>query len=250
MTRLRAKDLVVTAGPRCLLDAVSVDLAPGSLVGLIGPNGAGKSTLLRALAGLLRPAAGGVTLDGAPLADVPPPERGRRIGNLPQSFQPVWDYTVREVIELGASRRPGAALAIPDILHDHDLAGLSDRRWSQISGGERARALLAATLVAKPDVVLADEPGASLDIGHRLDLMRRLRARAQHGIVVVVLHDLDRAVLDCDRLVLLDRGRILCDGAAATVAVSPELDRVFGVRFERGILSSTMDSYLPIARRP
>lgn len=249
MTRLRAEDLVVTAGPHRLLDAISVDLVPGSLVGLIGPNGAGKSTLLRALAGLLRPAAGRVTLDGAPLVDLPPPERGRRIGYLPQSFQPAWDYTVQEVIALGASRRPGAALAIPDLLRDHDLAELADHCWSRISGGERARALLAATLVARPDIVLADEPGASLDLGHRLDLMRRLRAWAQHGIVVVVLHDLDRAVLDCDRLVLLERGRIRCDGAAATVAVSPELDRVFGVRFERGFLSSTMDSYLPIARR-
>ncbi|KMO17367.1 ABC transporter ATP-binding protein [Methylobacterium indicum] len=249
MTRLSAEGLVATAGPRRLLDGVSVDLVPGALVGLIGPNGAGKSTLLRTLAGLLRPAAGRVTLDGVPLADLPSSERGRRIGYLPQSFQPAWDYTVREVIELGASRRPGAALAIPDLLRDHALADLAERRWSQVSGGERARALLATTLVAEPDVVLADEPGASLDIGHRLDLMRRLRAWARHGIVVVVLHDLDRAVVDCDRLVLLERGRIVRDAAAAAVAASQDLDRVFGVRFERTTLAEAGAVVLPVAHR-
>ncbi|GJD58437.1 ABC transporter ATP-binding protein [Methylobacterium dankookense] len=250
MSRLRADSLTVMAGTRRLLDAVSVDLAPGALVGLIGPNGAGKSTLLRCLAGLLRPGGGAVTLDGAPLADLPSRERGRRIGYLPQSFQPAWDYTVGEVVALGASRRPGATLRIPDLLRDHELTGLGERRWSQVSGGERARALLAATLVAEPDVLLADEPGASLDIGHRIDLMRRLRDWSRRSIVVVVLHDIERAALDCDRLLLLEEGRIVRDGAAATVAGSPDLDRVFGIRFERGSLAGGADAVLMLERRP
>lgn len=249
MSRLRVDSLTVAAGARRLLDAVSLDLAPGSLVGLIGPNGAGKSTLLRSLAGLLRPGTGTVTLDGVPLADLPSRERGRRIGYLPQSFQPAWDYTVREVVELGATRQPGAALCIPDLLRDHDLMGLGDRRWSQVSGGERARALFAATLVAEPEVLLADEPGASLDIGHRIDLMRRLRTYARQSIVVVVLHDIERAALDCDRLVLLKESHVILDGAAMCVAGSPELDRVFGVRFERGSLAGSADAFLTLMRR-
>ncbi|MFG5117935.1 ABC transporter ATP-binding protein [Methylorubrum sp. POS3] len=244
MSRLRAEHLVVTAGSRRLLEAVSVDLEPGALVGLIGPNGAGKSTLLRCLAGLRPPDQGVVTLDGNPLTDLPIRERGRRIGYLPQSFQPTWDYTIREIVELGASRRAGAAIRIPEMLRDHELSDLAERRWSQVSGGERARALLAATLIAEPVILLADEPGASLDIGHRFDLMRRLRAYARHNIVVVILHDIERAALDCDRLLLLDRGAIVLDDAATTVAAAPVLDRVFGLRFERGLLSETADAYL------
>lgn len=249
MSHLRAERLTVAAERRRLLEAVSVDLSPGALVGLIGPNGAGKSTLLRCLAGLLRPDSGAVTLDGTALADLPPSERGRHIGYLPQSFHPAWDYTVQEVVELGASRQPGAALKIPDLLRDHGLLSLAARRWSQVSGGERARALLAATLVAEPSVLLADEPGASLDIGHRIDLMRRLRAWARRSIVVVVLHDIERAALDCDRLLLLEQGHIVCDSAAAAVARSPDLDRVFGLRFERGPLSQSADAFLTLERR-
>ncbi|CAO4178305.1 ABC transporter ATP-binding protein [Methylorubrum populi] len=249
MSHLRAERLTLAAGRRRLLEAVSVDLAPGALVGLIGPNGAGKSTLLRCLAGLLRPDSGAVTLDGTTLADLPPRERGRHIGYLPQSFHPAWDYTVQEVVELGASRQPGAALKIPDLLQDHGLLSLAARRWSQVSGGERARALLAATLVAEPSVLLADEPGASLDIGHRIDLMRRLREWARRSIVVVVLHDIERAALDCDRLLLLEQGHIVRDSAAAAVARSPDLDRVFGLRFERGSLSQSADAFLTLERR-
>ncbi|ACL56324.1 ABC transporter ATP-binding protein [Methylobacterium nodulans] len=248
MSRLVAKSVTVKVEGRQLLDGISLDLEPGALVGLIGPNGAGKSTLLRCLAGLQSPSSGSVDLGGTALAALPPRERGRRIGYLPQTFQPAWDYTVREIVELGASRTAGAFARLPGLLRDHELAELADRPWSRISGGERARALLGATLVAEPTVLLADEPGASLDIGHRIDLMRRLHAYAADHIVVVVLHDIERAVRDCDRLILLKRGRIVRDGAAASVACSPDLDRVFGVRFGRRHLDPETDAVLMVER--
>jgi len=235
MSVLAAGALVVARAdaPAPILDAVSFRAEPGRLVGLIGPNGAGKSTLLRCLAGLVTPQTGAVTLDGRPLAALPAPERGRRIGYLPQSFQPAWDYTVRAVLELGASRAPGALSRVPAALDAHDLTALTERPWSRLSGGERARALLAAVLVAEPPVLLADEPGASLDIGHRIDLLARLARYARTRTVIVVLHDLERAVRDCDRLVLLDKGRIVLDAAAGVVAASDLLDTTFGVRFTR-----------------
>ncbi|MCJ2082660.1 ABC transporter ATP-binding protein [Methylobacterium sp. J-090] len=235
MSVLAADNLVVGRDDArtCILDGVSFRAEPGRLVGLIGPNGAGKSTLLRCLAGLAAPEAGTVTLDGRPLAALPAAERGRRIGYLPQSFHPAWDYTVRAVVELGASRAPGAALRVPAALEANGLADLAERPWSRLSGGERARALLAAVLVAEPPVLLADEPGASLDVGHRVDLLRRLTLYARTRTVIVVLHDLERAVRDCDRLVLLDRGRIVLDGTANAVALSPVLDATFGIAFHR-----------------
>ena len=247
MSHLAAEGLVVTAGERRLLDGVSLRLEPGALVGLIGPNGAGKTTLLRCLAGLARPDAGTVALDGTALATLPVSERGRRIGYLPQSFQLAWDYTVREVVALGASRASGAGARIPAVLRAHDLTALADRPWSGVSGGERARTLLAATLVAEPAVLLADEPGASLDIGRRLDLMRRLRAYAREHVAVVVLHDIEQAVRDCDRLVLMDGGRVILDGPAPALAGSPEIDRIFGVRFARTPLDTEADALLAVS---
>ncbi|WCS26711.1 ABC transporter ATP-binding protein [Methylobacterium sp. NMS14P] len=247
MSRLIANSAVVMAGKRRILDTVSLDFAPGTLVGLIGPNGAGKSTLLRCLAGLQSVASGEVALDGSALTSLKAAERGRRIGYLPQAFQPAWDYSVREVVELGASRAIGASVRIPAVLRDHELGDLADRPWSRISGGERARALLAAVLVAAPPVLLADEPGASLDIGHRIDLMRRLRLHAREAVVIVVLHDLERAACDCDRLVLLEHGRVVLDGEASTVAQAPDLDRVFGVRFARRPADPDADALVTFA---
>ncbi|WP_100253489.1 ABC transporter ATP-binding protein [Methylobacterium sp. UNC300MFChir4.1] len=233
MSRLVAESVTVSERGLRLLDAVSLTLEPGHLVGLIGPNGAGKSTLLRSLAGLRDVSSGRIALDGHAVSGMGAAERGRRIGYLPQSFQPAWDYTVREVVELGASRRPGAGAGLPASLAEHELTALADRPWSRLSGGERARTLLAAILIAQPDVVLADEPGAALDIRHSIDLMRRLSAYARDHTVVVILHDLDRAARDCGRLVLMERGRIVLDGPAEDVAGSPVLDQVFGVRFAR-----------------
>lgn len=244
MTHLIAKGITATAGADRLLDAVDLDIKPGALIGLIGPNGAGKSTLLRTLAGLSRPQAGVVILDGRPVVDLPPRERARRIGYLPQTFQPAWDYNVRTIVELGASRMPGAERRLDEILCTHDLVDLAGRPWSRISGGERARALLAATMIAEPEVLLADEPGASLDIGHRIDLIRRLHAYARDRIVVLVLHDIEQAVRDCDRLVLLGRGRIMGDGPVAEIARGNDLDHLFGVRFARTYLYGTVDAVL------
>lgn len=231
MSVVAANSLVMGEGR--ILDRVSFRAGPGRLIGLIGPNGAGKSSLLRCLAGLTRPESGSVTLDGAALADLPAPERGRWIGYLPQSFQPAWDYTVQAVVELGASRALGAQGRVAETLREHELSALADRPWSRLSGGERARTLLAAVLVAEPAVLLADEPGASLDIGHRIDLLARLAVYARTRTVVVVLHDIERAVRDCGRLVLLQDGRIVLDDAAGVVARSPLIDTTFGVRFGR-----------------
>ncbi|MBA9071596.1 iron complex transport system ATP-binding protein [Methylobacterium sp. RAS18] len=244
MTHLIAKGITVTAGAHHLLDAVDLDIKPGALIGLIGPNGAGKSTLLRTLAGLSRPQAGVAILDGRPVVDLPPRERTRRIGYLPQTFQPAWDYNVRTIVELGASRMPGAERRLDEILCTHDLVDLAERPWSRISGGERARALLAATMIAEPEVLLADEPGASLDIGHRIGLIRRLHAYARDRIVVLVLHDIEQAVRDCDRLVLLGRGRIVGDGPVAEIARGNDLDHLFGVRFARTYLDAAVEAVL------
>ena len=233
MTALAAGGLVVERTGRRLLDGLAFDLRPGEVVGIVGPNGAGKSTLLRCLAGLLAPDQGEVRLGGRPIAELPGRERAALLGYVPQRFEPAWDYSAREILEMGVGRVAGSRPHLPDAIREGELSSLLDRRWSRLSGGERARTLLASVVVTRPPVLLADEPGASLDMGHRFSTLARLRAYARDNAVAVVLHELDLALRFCDRLVVLHRGRVALDAPAELAAESPVLDEVFGVAFRR-----------------
>jgi iron complex transport system ATP-binding protein len=234
MSALSAEGLVVRRGSATLLDGLSLSLDAAESVAIIGPNGAGKSTLLKALAGMETPTEGRVRLNGRAVADLPAAERARAIGFLPQYFEPHWDLSVAQLLRLGAERGerlPADALARAIVAFE--LAGLEPRRWSTLSGGERARVLLAAVLVVDPPVLLADEPVASLDIRHRLDVIGTLAARGRDRLSVVVVHDLDLAFSCFGRIVLLAGGRIVADAPAAQLVEDRRLDEAFGVRFER-----------------
>jgi len=234
MTVLAAHDLIVARGGRALVDRLSLDLGTTGSIALVGPNGAGKSTLLRLLAGLDKPDSGSIRLDGADLGTLSAVQRSRRIGYLPQHFEPHWDLTAGQLVELGAHRLEGlGAAAIRNVLESHALNDLADRRWSTLSGGERGRVLLAMVLVGDPSVLLADEPAAALDIRHRLDVAALLAARGLERLSVVVVHDLDLAFRFFDRVVVLDGGKVAADGPAAQLLHDERLDQAFGVRFER-----------------
>jgi ABC-type cobalamin/Fe3+-siderophores transport system ATPase subunit len=232
MTGIECRSISAEAGGRRLLDDVSLTFAHGTLTGLVGPNGAGKSTLLRMLAGYRRPDAGQVLWQGRDLSSWSAAQRGAAGGYLPQQLEPAWNYSVAEIVALGASRAP-ASLPVAGLLAEHGLAELADRRWGALSGGERARAMLAATVASRPGIILADEPGASLDIRHRLDLARRLRLLAQNAVVVVIMHDLDLAARFCDRIIVLSDGTVAAEGPASAIAAGPVFEQVFSVRFQR-----------------
>lgn len=230
---LVAKGVGFRVGTQALVQDVSLDLRAGEVLGIIGPNGAGKSTLLRLLAGLLRPATGQVQLRGRALAEWPARERARQLGYLPQHFAPHWDYTGSELLRLGLERG-GRRGALQEVAARHGMGSLLARRWSSLSGGERARVLAASVLATRPEVVLADEATAALDVGQSLALMRRLRAAAQEGAAVaVVAHDLNLAIGGCDRIALLHQGRLHALAPAADLAEDQRLDQVFGLAFER-----------------
>jgi ABC-type cobalamin/Fe3+-siderophores transport system ATPase subunit len=236
MTALVGHDLLVTRGTATLLDRLSLSLGPAGSVAIIGPNGAGKSTLLRVLAGLEAPAAGQVRIGDRALSALSGKARAREIGFLPQHFEPHWDLSVGELVELGAERAgagPAGGEAVGRAHKTFELESLGNRRWSTLSGGERARVLLAAVLVVDPPVLLADEPAASLDIRHRLEVVEALAKRGADRLSVVVVHDLDLAFRFFDRVVVLDRGRIVVDGPPKALIDDPRLDAAFGVRFER-----------------
>lgn len=233
---IAARSLLVRLDGRAALDGVSLTVGRGALVALVGPNGAGKSTLLRALAGLIRPAAGEVTLDGAPLAALAPRARARRIAWLEQGARAAWGMTVREIAALGRLPHGDAAgapvaVALASVGLDH----MADRRIDRISGGEARRAMIARVLATAPEVMLLDEPCADLDPAQGFAVMRLLRREARSGrAVVVVLHDLALAARFADRMALLEGGRLVADAAPGVVMADALAGRVFGVRIGAG----------------
>lgn len=224
------------------LTGFSAALRPGQVTAICGPNGAGKSTLLACLAGLHRCDAGVVRLDGAPVSLLPPRVRARALGYLPQSAEAAWDVTVEVLVGLGRLPWQGAPLhrshasaaddaaAIAEAIAAMDLADLRDRPISRLSGGERARALVARVLAGRPRWLLADEPLANLDLAHAATLIARLREQAATGAgVVLVLHDLAAAMNHADRVLVLHEGKLAADGPPADALSEAVIARVWGV---------------------
>ncbi|MFA9460436.1 ABC transporter ATP-binding protein [Thiohalorhabdus sp. Cl-TMA] len=236
---LEARDLTLEQGSRTVVHGVSLDLEPGRVAGILGPNGAGKSTLLRALAGLHAPAGGEVRLNGERLSRLRGHDRARELGYLPQAATVHWPLSVERVVALGRLphlgpwQRPGAedGYAVDRALAATGVEGLRHRPVTQLSGGERARVLLARVLAGEPSTLLADEPVAGLDPYHQVHFMELVRDYAGQGrTVALVLHDLNLAARFCDRLYLLDEGALVAQGTPREVLDPRHLGEVFGIR--------------------
>ncbi|MCB5174844.1 MULTISPECIES: ABC transporter ATP-binding protein [Microvirga] len=258
MTRLQARSLSVDLGRRRALSAIDLTLESGRFTVIVGPNGAGKTTLLRSLAGLLAPAEGTVTLDGAPVARLRAADRARAIAYLPQSGTVAWPLPVRAVVALGRlphGEEPDALPAagreaVAQAMAAADLAGFEDRPATELSGGERARVLLARALATKAPVLLADEPVAALDPRHELVVLEVLRAQARAGaMVVAIMHNLTLAARFADEIVLLDRGRLEAHAPPEEVLTEARLAASFGISAhvsrEEGGLVVVAESPLP-----
>jgi len=235
---LVAEALSVTLGGHPVLSGVSARFRTGEVTAIVGPNGAGKSTLLACLAGLRKPDAGQVSLDGAPVLALPHRERARRIGFLPQTPEVAWAVDVETLVGLGRIPHSGARglsdadhAAVRAALVRTDMTDLAHRDVTTLSGGERARALLARVLAGEPSWLLADEPLAGLDPGHQLDavdLMRGFAAEDGQG-VVMTLHDLGVALRLADRVVVLQGGGVIADGAPLEALTPAVLAQAYGV---------------------
>lgn len=236
---LEARDIVTTRGARRILDGASAIARSGEVVGLIGPNGAGKTTLVKIMAGLERPESGSVLIDGQHLARLKRREAARRISYLAQGAICHWPLTTERLVALGRLPhlgpwdRPSPAdlAAIDEAMAETDVGHLRDRIVTTLSGGERARVMLARALAGQPDVLLADEPASGLDPGHQLQIMGLFRALARRGQgVLVVLHDLTLAARFCDRLILLHDGKVAAEGEPGVVLAPDNLARIYGIR--------------------
>ncbi|OJW60246.1 MAG: ABC transporter [Afipia sp. 64-13] len=239
--RLAAHDIGVVRGGRRIVERANLTLNAGELTILAGPNGGGKTTLARALAGLLD-AEGTITFDGTPLSALAPRARARALAYLPQGHQFHWPMSVEHIVALG--REPHAdpfadptsadRAAIAEAMAATTIEDLAERTVTTLSGGERARVALARALATQADVLIADEPIASLDERHQLVIMELLQSVARRGAAVLaIIHDLALATRFADRVVLMHQGKIIANDTPALALTPERIATIFGVSVHR-----------------
>ncbi|GAB2728185.1 ABC transporter ATP-binding protein [Streptomyces bullii] len=237
---LTGEGLRLAYGERVVADGLDLDIPAGKVTALVGPNACGKSTALRALARLLKPAAGAVHLDGRDIAGLPPRELARRLALLPQSPSAPDGITVRDLVARGRTphqrwwRQWSAAdeALVDRALAATGTASLADRSLDELSGGQRQRVWIAMTLAQDSPVLLLDEPTTYLDLAHQVDVLELVAHlnRTAGRTVVMVLHELNLACRYADHLIALREGAVAAAGPPARI-VTPELVReVFGLR--------------------
>ena len=229
------------------LHDVSVSVARGSLTGLLGPNGCGKTTLLKLLSGVVAPRLGTVLFNGRAMSTISRRELARHLAVVPQETHPAFDYTAMEMVLMG--RHPHLGLFQLEGPRDLETAHealvatgtdhLADRAYMTLSGGEKQRVVIASALAQSPDLLLLDEPTASLDLAYQLEVAALLQGLNRRGVTMVLAtHDLNLAAALCDRLVLLREGRVIAQGPTAEVLTAAAITQLYGVdaevRFHEG----------------
>lgn len=234
LARLDSVGLVLDG--RAIVKTVSMEVHAGEVLALVGPNGAGKSSILSLLAGDVHATSGTAFLGDKDVTKYRPDEASRLRSVLMQANQVSFPFSVWEIVEMGRApwgRTPLIAEddeAIEEALSLADVGHLSERRFNQLSGGERARVSLARVLAQRTPLVLLDEPTAALDLKHQESVMRTIRDLADQGRgVVVVVHDLSVAAGYADRVAMVVEGRLEATGSPAEVIVADRVSRVYGV---------------------
>jgi iron complex transport system ATP-binding protein len=236
---MRADAVSVTLGGRHVLADVTLEVNAGEVLALVGPNGAGKTTLLSVLSGEREPSSGRVTIDDRELGSLSALELARRRSVLTQENQLSFPFRVDQIVEMG--RSPWART--PQLEDDDrvlelamsrtDIAGLTARRFTELSGGERARVSLARVLAQDTGIVLLDEPIAALDLRHQEDVLRLVSDLAAEGrAIVIVLHDLSLAGAFADRIGLVSEGRLVALGSPHEVLTASAISSVYGLAVE------------------
>jgi iron complex transport system ATP-binding protein len=221
---------------------VSLDIAKGSLTALLGPNGGGKTTLVSLLAGVVRPQHGRVLLDGVAMSTLGTRQIARRVAVVPQETHPAFDYTVVEMVLMGrhphlsafALEGPADIAIAQNALAATGTAALAERSYMTLSGGEKQRVIIASALAQSPDLLLLDEPTASLDLGYQLEIASLLRDlnREREVTLVLATHDLNLAAALCTHVVMVKDGAVLAQGATSDILTPERIRELYGVDAE------------------
>ncbi len=235
---LQADGVTIELGGRAVVQNFTTDIASGDFVAVVGPNGAGKSTALKALAGLIEPASGRVVLDGVDIKNMQRRDVGRSIAYLPQDRTVHWPLVAERVVALGrlphrtfsAAESAADTSAIEIAMRRMDVLQLAQRPIVTLSGGERARVLVARALAQEARFLIADEPTAGLDPAHNLHLFHEFARLAHEGCAVVAaIHDLSLALRFAKRVILMKDGHCIADGIASSVLTRERIAQAFGI---------------------
>jgi iron complex transport system ATP-binding protein len=235
---IRVEKLSLSLKQKPILRKINMIVQPGTCVGILGANGSGKTTLLRCLSGELQPQQGSIYLTGKDLSSYTPRQRARKIGVLTQELELSLSVTVEELVLMGSyphkSWRPWYGKAdyaqAEQVIKHCQLDHLRHQRFSQLSGGEKQRALWAKLLMQDPELLLLDEPTNHLDIRHQIRLLQWIRQLCQEGkTALIVLHDFNLAAQCCEQVLLLKEGRVTAQGSPTEVLQPEIISQTFGV---------------------
>lgn len=234
MALVALRDVGFAYDARPVLKRISFELGAGAFVGIVGPNGSGKSTLIDLIDGILRPTAGEVLINGVATDKYRRRAMARQVALVPQHFDLDFDLAVREVVEMGAycrGKEAGPSGDAEEMLSRLGVAGLVDRRFSELSGGEKQLVVLAQALMQRAPLLLLDEPASALDVSHQLRLFDLLRELNGEGLAVLcILHDLNLALHYFDKLLVLSEGEVAAFGPPDDVLRPEIIEAVYGVR--------------------
>lgn len=235
---LLISNLTAGYGQKMVLHNINIsNVNSGEFIGLIGPNASGKSTLFKSIAGIIKPAQGMIQLDGVDMALSNRTQRAQKIAYMPQSFGCNAALTVFESVLLALKQTTGWRVQKEDIEKVSDtiellnLSHLSDRNLSMLSGGQSQMVAMAQILVRDPMLILLDEPTSALDLHHQLSILDIVRTvtRKRNITVLLSLHDLNLAAQFCDRIILINEGKVLADGEPVDVLALNEIDETYQV---------------------
>lgn len=251
---ISAEHLTYSFGPIKALRDVNFSAGPGEIIGLIGPNGSGKSTLLSCLAGLRSDYSGKIMIDGKDILEYKPNFLARKIAVVFQDNLFPFDFTCREIVAMGRSpflkglqnESEDDLRIIEESMSQCDCMQFKDRPVTELSGGERQRVTLARALAQKPGILLMDEPTNHLDLKHQQMIMNIAKTlTSQNNITAMaVLHDLNLAASFCDRLMILNQGKIITDGNPKSVLSKEILKQVYETEIHTGVDPITGRSYI------
>ncbi len=233
-----------------VIHGISLSINQGDFIGIIGPNGAGKSTLIRLISGLQKNYRGSIHLLGQNLNGFTPGNLARQIAYVPQNIALNFSFTVKDVVRMGRfphqqnllGEDPGAQKAIDQALKDMDLNTLQNRPFTQLSGGEKQRTIIASALAQESEILLLDEPTTALDLRHQQIILTRLQKL--NKTVLFVTHDINLAAQFCKRIVLLDQGSLLADGTPEEVLSFELLQKVYGIKVYIDVNPFTKSIYI------
>ncbi|MDR2405389.1 MAG: ABC transporter ATP-binding protein [Deltaproteobacteria bacterium] len=228
---IHLQNIVVQKDRKTIISVPELSLGPTGMIAVVGPNGAGKSTFLKVLGGVEKSLGGSAAFEQGDLLKLSGRDRARLTGFVPQYFTPHWNQKVSELLELSEEKSGALHDLFQTSVEEFNLTKLISRHWEHLSGGERARVLLAMALGGKPPLIIADEPGAAMDVKHNLQMLSSFQKRSSEALILVAIHDLNFALRFFSRILVLNEGAIVFDGKPATLVQEQVLDQVFGIKF-------------------